>query len=292
MGPSVRLPWNRRERPEQAAPPADPHEEFKRGQVDKAVREPFGPEFGHDLEARFLHGYLKQGDVVLDVGANVGQYAAVIEDAVGPETLTLLEPLPGIAKLLRKRFPQARVENVAASDVAGTATIRVPNIEGREYTTRATLNDHAEPGQSGTREVEILTEPLDSVVERLGLDRVDLVKVDVEGHEPEVIRGARATLSSPEVLLLIEIEARHHDFPITEVFDQIVALGLVGYIFDTATLEVMPVGEFCVEAHQDLEALIARRFVRYLNNFWFVPPAREAAFLAAAEEFLSGLRHG
>lgn len=289
MRSPVRLPWNRREKSAPAAPP-DPHESFKRDQVDKAVRQPFGPDFGHDLEARFLHGFLRPGDVVLDVGANVGQYAAVLEDAVGPQTLTLLEPLPGVAKLLRKRFPGARVENVAASDVAGAATIRVPKIEGREYTTRATLNDHAEPGQGGTREVEIVTEPLDSVVARLGLARVDLVKVDVEGHEPEVIRGAQATLSSPDVLLLIEIEARHHDFPITEVFEQITGLGLRGYIFDTARLEVMPIGEFSPQAHQDLDDLVARRFVRYLNNFWFVPPAREAAFLAAAEEFLAGLR--
>ncbi|MET3961926.1 FkbM family methyltransferase [Marmoricola sp. OAE513] len=288
-----RLPGRLRREP--AAPAAkvrkpNPHKAFKKNQIAKAVHEPFGPAFGHDLEARFLHGYLSPGDVVIDVGANAGQYAAVIEDAVGRESLTLLEPLPDLAATLRQRFPGVRVENLAASDVAGAATIRIPSIEGREYNTRATLNDHTEPGQGGSREVAIVTEPLDSVVERLGLGRIDLVKVDVEGHEPEVVRGARRTLSAPDVLLLMEIEARHHDFPITEVFGLITALGLRGYVFDTSSLTVMSIDDFAVEKHQHVEDLVNRAFVKYLNNFWFVAPAREREFLEAAEAFLADLR--
>ncbi len=283
----MRLPWKQRAEP---VPVVDPHLVFKQSQLTKAIHEPFGPAYGHDLEVRFLHGYLNHGDVVLDVGANVGQYAAVVEDVVGSATMTLFEPLPGLAKLLRARFPGARVENLAVSDRAGTATIRVPSIDGTEYNTRATLNDHTEPGQGASREVRVVTEPLDSVTERLGLDRIDLVKVDVEGHEPEVVRGAERTLSAPGVLLLIEIEARHHDFPITQVFDQITALGLTGYVFDTTSLTVLPIEAFTVAEHQHLDDLVNREFVKYLNNFWFVPPARESEFLAAATAFLASLR--
>ncbi len=286
----MRVPWKRRKGSVPDAPAANPHEAFKKDQIKKAIYQPFGPGFGHDIEVRFLHGYLNQGDVVLDIGANVGQYAAVIEDAVGPTTMTLFEPLPDLAAVLRKRFPGSRIENLATSDASGTATIRIPSIEGREYNTRATLNDHTEPGQGGSREVEIVTDTLDAVVQRLGVDHVALVKVDVEGHEPAVIRGGQQTLSAPAVLLLMEIEARHHEFPITEVFDQITALGLNGYVFDTASLTVLSTDDFSVDRHQRLDDLINREFVKYLNNFWFVPPAREAEFLAAANAFLADLR--
>lgn len=253
------------------------------------LHEPVNADYRPDIEARFLHGYLSRRSVVLDVGANTGTYATVIEDATGPRSLVIFEPLPQLASLLQERFPGSRVRPVALSDRSGRATIRVPSIAGKAYSTRATLNDHEEPGQSGFEEVEIVLGTLDDAVVDLALKRIDVVKIDVEGHELEVLAGARGSLERFQPVVLIEIETRHHTFPITDVFACLEACGLRGHFFDPRTMAVRPVEEFDVELDQRLEHLMARDFMHYLNNFWFVPAQRERDFLTQAERFLGGL---
>jgi FkbM family methyltransferase len=287
MGLLRRLRRTTRARGASGTSAATGHDDFKRQQLELAVHRPFGTGFGHDLEARFLHGFLGRGDGVLDVGTNLGQYAAVLEDVVGPGSLTLVEPLPQLAEVLRARFPGARVENLALSDRRGRATIRVPHIAGTAYPTRATLNDHSEPGQSGHDEVEVDTTTLDELVRGRGLGPVSLIKVDVEGHEAAVLRGARATVLGDEPIVLMEIEARHHDGDIAPTVRAATDLGLRGHFFDTTSLTVRPVEDFDATVHQRIEDLVGRNFVDYLNNFWFVPQAREGEFLAAASAFLA-----
>ena len=259
---------------------------YKARVLKATLDEPVDADYRSDIEARFLHQYLSRGSVVLDVGANAGAYATVFEDVVGPQCLVIFEPLPRLVSLLRARFPASRVRPVALSDRTGRAKIRVPSIAGKAYSTRATLNDHDEPGQSGFEEVEIELETLDTAVADLALKRIDVVKIDVEGHELEVIAGARRSLERYEPVVLIEIETRHHAFPITDVFARLEECGLRGHYFDSLTMTVRPVADFDSRA-QRLEDLEARKFIRYPNNFWFVPPERERDFLDRAARFLS-----
>lgn len=265
------------------------HRQYKAKILKATLHEPVDGDYRSDIEARFLHGYLSRRSVVLDVGANAGAYAAVAEDVVGARSLVMFEPLPQLASQLRARFPASRVRPVALSDRAGRAKIRVPSIAGKACSTRATLNDHDEPGQSGFEEVEIEQETLDAAVADLALKRIDVVKVDVEGHELEVIAGARGSFERYKPVVLIEIEARHHTFPITDVFARLEECGLHGHFFDPLTMTVHPVADFDVVRDQRLEDLEARDFIRYTNNFWFVPPRREHDFLDRAASFLSDL---
>jgi FkbM family methyltransferase len=259
---------------------------YKAKVLKATLDEPVDADFRSDIEARFLHRYLSRGSVVLDVGANAGAYATVVEDVVGPRCLVIFEPLPRLVSVLRARFPGSQVRPVALSDRSGHAKIRVPSIAGKAYSTRATLNDHDEPGQSGFDEVEIELETLDAAVVGLALKRIDVVKIDVEGHELEVIAGARGSLERHQPVVLIEIETRHHTFPITDVFARLEECGLRGHFFDSRTMTVRPVADFDAR-DQRLEDLEARDFIRYLNNFWFVPPRRERDFLERAASFLS-----
>jgi FkbM family methyltransferase len=268
---------------------AEKHLRYKARVLKSTLHEAVNADYRSDIEARFLHGYLSRRSVVLDVGANAGAYAAVVEDVVGPRSLVIFEPLPQLVSLLRARFPGSEVRPVALSDQSGQAKIRIPSIAGKAYSTRATLSDHEEPGQSGFEEVEIGLETLDAAVADLALKRIDVVKIDVEGHELEVIAGARGSLERYQPMVLIEIEARHHTFPIIEVFARLEECGLRGYFFDPRTMTVRPVADLDVERDQRLEHLEARDFIRYLNNFWFVPPSRERDFLARAARFLADL---
>lgn len=265
------------------------HERYKKRALRATLETPVDPDYKRDLEARLLHSWLTPDGVVVDVGANAGSYAAVVEQVVGSRSVVLVEPLPQLASVLRERFPASRVVNAALSDHRGRATIRVPSIDGRQHDTRATLNDHDEPGQSGVDEIDVELRTLDDLVDELGLRRLDLLKVDVEGHEPELLAGAQETLRRLRPTVLIEIEARHHTFPLTDVFAQLEAQGMSGWLLDPRTMTVRAVRDFDPAADQDLAHLVSKNFIRYLNNFWFVPVDREAEFVRDAAAFLDAL---
>ena len=269
------------------APPA--HERFKRRVLRRTLEAPVGPDYREDLEARFLPSLLTSRSVFVDVGANAGTYAAVAEQTVGSRSLVLVEPLPRLAATLRDRFPGSRVVNAALSDRQGSATIRIPSIDGTPYATRATLNDHEEPGQSGSEEVQVVLRTLDDVVAELRLRRLDVLKVDVEGHELELLAGARTALRRLRPVVLIEIESRHHTFPLDRVFAELEAAGLEGWVFDPGSMDLRRARDVDPAVDQDVERLRSREFLRYLNNFWFVPAERVTTFLAQARGFLAEL---
>jgi FkbM family methyltransferase len=269
------------------APPED--ELYKEQVLQRTVAAPVGPGYTQDLETRFLHSFLSSRSVFVDVGANTGAYAAVIEPVVGSRSMVLVEPLPGLAEVLRARFPRSHVVAAALSDRRGVATIRIPSIDGKAYATRATLNDHDEPGQSGFEELEVELRTLDDLVAELRLRRIDVLKVDVEGHELELLAGGRTTIERLRPIVLIEIEARHHTFPLADVFTELEAAGLVGWVFDPRTMKVRPARDLDLAVDQDIALLTSRDFLRYLNNFWFVPAERVDAFLERAGQFLDQL---
>ncbi len=231
---------------------------------------PLGDDAPIDVELRLLRTLDLDG-AVLDVGANTGQYSVALEDVVRADRLYLFEPVPHLAAMLRRRFRRSHVVEVALSGAPGRATLRVPYIDGRPVHTRATLNRHVETHQTGADEVTVRLDTLDRQVAALGIGPIALIKIDVEGHELDVIAGAVATLASQSPLLLVEIEARHHAFPIAEVFARLEGLGYEGWVVDPAGRRVIGTADFSADAHQRLEDLEARRFSRYLNNFFFVP---------------------
>lgn len=242
-------------------------------------------EYTIDPEMKLLRYIGLQGPMI-DVGANTGDYSAVMEDVVGAENLYLFEPLPELYKHLRKRFRKSHVFNHAISSEDGSAVMRVPYINGKRYNTRATLNTHIEDRETGCDMIEIKLSPLDSVVDQIGLKSIGFIKVDVEGHELGVIEGACRTLEKFKPLILIEIEARHHDFPLSRIFSEFESLGYRGYYLNARTHELLPVDRFCAERDQNSEFLITRKFSDYLNNFFFVHITKEGEFLDKSNAFL------
>jgi FkbM family methyltransferase len=126
---------------------------------------------------------------VVDVGANWGYFTLVAASLVGPGGRVLaLEPHPRLHALLRENVLRNAIAQVtclelAASDVAGrTGVVAAPIDAGNSGLSRlASCGERAD--------FECAMEPLDAVIARHALDVVDLVKIDVEGAEPRVLRG-------------------------------------------------------------------------------------------------------
>lgn len=251
----------------------------------KLMRLPVTLDYPFDVEAKLLRS-IGIKPAMLDVGANTGKYSYLLEDIVGPKNLYLFEPLPHLYRQLRRRFRRANVFNYALSNANGTRDIRVPYIDGTRFDTRATLSSYEEPSQTDKDEISVQLVTLDSIAQKVAFDSIGFVKIDVEGHEHAVLEGATQTITRFRPLLLIEIEARHHTFPITEIFSRIEGLGYKGYYIDPEAFSLRTLAQFDVQRDQNQDDLDARRFVRYLNNFFFVPEEQERDFTTKALGFL------
>ena len=159
------------------------------------------------------------------------------------------------------------VREVALSDSAGRRVLHVPGWENSPGASLEALEAATEAGGSA-REVDADT--LDHQLEQAG--RIAFVKVDVEGHELAVFRGAERTLSAHRPTLLFECESRHlagrspH-----EVFAFLKSLGYRGAFFSPRGLR--PIGEFDPAVHQRRGAGRFWEAAGYCNNFLFEPAA-------------------
>jgi FkbM family methyltransferase len=213
-------------------------------------------------ELAFVCSSLRPGLRAIDVGANEGVYTHAF--ARCGAFVEAFEPQPRCLTVLRsyeRRWPNVHVHGEALGDTPGYATLYVPFSDGRQVTGRASLEPPTEAASAYT----VRTRTLDA----LGFKDVALIKIDVEGHELRVLRGARETIRACNPLLLVEIEQRHIQTPIASVFDEIIALGYEGGFLDRRR-ELRPLDEFDVSTHQPIANADVPRAL-YVNNFIFSP---------------------
>jgi FkbM family methyltransferase len=141
----------------------------------------------------------------VDVGANIG---AVLRDMVrlAPRGRHVAyEPLPDLAARLAREFPQVDVRNAAVSDRTGEATFH--RVRARD--TRSSLS----PLDYTAAQLERFTVRLEDLDSNLPDGLVPaLIKIDVEGAEEQVIRGAMQTLSAHRPTVVVEHNASAQHF--------------------------------------------------------------------------------
>lgn len=215
-----------------------------------------------DLAAALTDRFVGAGAVTVDVGASWGLFSYHLARRVGGSgTVFSYEPHPMnktvLEKLARAR-PNVHFRPVAVSDLAGSADMQVPVFGSRRVTAQSSLS-HGFEGQHGVR-VEKVNVPTVRLDDELGGRRVDFIKIDVEGHEMCVLRGASAVLRKYVPPMLIEIEQRHLDHPIDDVFAEIEDIGYVLYFIDGAAIR--PIEEFDLARHQ-LSSVVPHEFTPF-----------------------------
>jgi FkbM family methyltransferase len=237
-----------------------------------------------DLAFRVLRALVGQGDTVLDVGASFGIYTFELSRLVGQRgRVHAFEPDPlSIARLesLRHRLRNVTVHPVALSDRSGSGTLNVPVVRGRRVGTLASLT--VPSWHDGLEHIAVAVDlrPLDALLPADG-PPVSFVKVDVEGHELAVLRGAAATLRSLPAML-VEIEQRHQTTDIRATFEHIRAMGYIGFALGSRAL--MPLDEFDV-ARDQLAFFTGEKAPgravpsAYIHDFLFVRPGTEVSRL-------------
>jgi len=142
-----------------------------------------------------LH-FLREGDLFLDIGANIGSFT-VLAAGVNRARVWAFEPDPGTVRSLERNLvinnlsELVKVHTLALGDSAGEVAFTI----GRD-----SMNQVAEPDMENVRMVEIAR--LDDLI---GAERPVMIKMDIEGHEEQAVRGADNLLRVSS-LKVIELE--------------------------------------------------------------------------------------
>ena len=152
-----------------------------------------------------LYNLVQPGDHVIDVGANIGEVALMCSKRAGSNGYVLaIEPCTGNFQNLKKNIDlnewfHGEHLQIALGDSEGSVSlVEVENHNaGMNRVAFGSLTE-------GIEEVQL--RKLDEVVDELGLERVDLIKIDVEGFELHVLRGAAKTIERFRPKLFVEID--------------------------------------------------------------------------------------
>lgn len=153
-------------------------------------------------ETRLLKGYIKPGMTAVDVGANVGYYTALFARHVtSAGRVMAFEPSPYAFNRLSELITQNHLDwcqafNMGLSDSTG----ELPLYLG-EHSDNHTPSLVSHSGSQVIATVPVRT--LDSVMSEAGINAIDLLKIDVEGYEPNVLAGAASLIAAGAIRAIL-----------------------------------------------------------------------------------------
>ncbi len=156
-------------------------------------------------ELEFILAVLEPGMTFFDVGANAGLFALAAAKKMGQGTVYAFEPCQWTYQLLEQNRRLNGVNNVAAvrtalGDCVGEAVLQL-NVAGKDGLNTLGRSTHPDSQVVGRERVPITT--LDIFVEANAIPRVDAMKVDVEGAELLLFRGAKNLLGRKDAPLIL-----------------------------------------------------------------------------------------
>jgi FkbM family methyltransferase len=205
--------------------------------------------------------------IAVDIGAHTGLYSVALQKLA--KKVVALEPIPELASELTRLIPGAEVINAVASDSSGEVILRVPSgMPGL-----STVSDRKFRPEYDIKEIKVKAITIDGLFENRS-DDIGFIKIDVEGHEVQVLKGAKSVISRHRPVILIEAEERHSAGTVAEVFLFFQELNYSGLFLDGLLKSTKT---FQLEIHQSLDGLDlsdldkGRCNGRYINNFIFIP---------------------
>ena len=150
--------------------------------------------------------FAPKNGVAIDVGANLGEWSVPLAKAVGTDGIVLCcEPNPTVAEALRATL---RINNLTQAVVLSVA-LSAHDSEGYlDVDPRDTGLSRISSSRVG---IAVSLRRLDSIVAEHAVDRLDFLKIDVEGHERQVFAGALETLHRFRPAIVFEIRSRSHE---------------------------------------------------------------------------------
>jgi FkbM family methyltransferase len=221
-----------------------------------------------DPDLRLLPFLSRKGRVSVDIGANIGVYTYYLRRL--SNACHAFEPNPDLFARLRRTFRRGVVLHpCAVSDSRGEAVFTVPSLDDRELPHLGTIDPENRLREFSHRQILVETVPLDEI----GLRNVGFIKIDVEGHERAVLKGAETLIGEHLPTLLSEIDERYHPGAVSSIAALLGESGYRGFFLFENRLR--PVGEFDRAvlqnpAHLTDHGTVVKGGRHYINNFVFV----------------------
>lgn len=175
---------------------------------------------------------VRPGMTVLDIGANMGYFTLVFSQLVGDGGhVVAFEPIVWALEKLRRNAELNRLVNVAIEPLALSDARGERDVPADFGAFRASWTTPGGSARSGTERVRFDT--LDAYVDRVGLSELHFVKIDVDGYELRVVRGAERTLRRHRPNMMIEIGRSTMPLIGDDPRDLAYLLADLGYGFET-----------------------------------------------------------
>jgi FkbM family methyltransferase len=159
------------------------------------------------LEADLFCRLVRTGMTLIDAGANVGQYTLLAATAVGPSgAVHAFEPVPKTFEKLKRHVDASGLANIHLNRAAlwhenGEVTLDIPEGGKGDAGSYGVVTDRT----AATKAPAIR---LDDYVRENRLARIDFLKMDIEGGEPFLLKGALETLKRDHPLIMAEVNRR------------------------------------------------------------------------------------
>jgi FkbM family methyltransferase len=205
----------------------------------------YGLGFEHS-ELSLVKQFVQKDDTFFDVGANIGVYTLLASQLTGEGGhVHSFEPLSDANELLRSNVRLNQCGNVTINPVAiGEENGEVP-IYINAQNALSSLGDTNRGKIVKSQTVRILT--LDTYAESAGISKIDFLKIDVEGFEGHVLRGAEKLIeTSPNLVVMSELAKKNFaplGFSLKDVLDWMRKHGFDIWMIGNQTLKLYPVPE-------------------------------------------------
>lgn len=216
----------------------------------------------HHIEPELwlMRQFCRRDRAAIDVGANEGLFSLYLAKHAG--CVHAFEPNPSCIARLQRLLPRrVMLRQVAASDTAGRAELRFDPTNTGIGTIETENRLHDNPGIRSLEATTVETATLDALID----EPVSFIKIDVEGHEEAVLRGAQDLLARWRPAVLVEVEERHNPGAVARVASFMRERAYHGYFLENGRWR--PIEDF-EAAMQDPTRLHAGG--AYVNNFLYV----------------------
>ena len=180
-----------------------------------------------EREILLLPLLIPAGSVAVDIGAHSGAYIWHLLRFT--KMVEAFEPNPDMVRVLERAFAnRINVHQVALSDRTREAELEIPyqkNSDRFLVGEAKVVRTQDKSGNFGSRYVPVQVEKLDNFL----FKKVGFIKIDVEGHEMNVLEGGRNILSAQKPNLLIEAEQRHRAMAVPSLVNYLKGLDYAGF---------------------------------------------------------------
>lgn len=186
---------------------------------------------------------------IIDIGANIGYYALLEANLARKGVVYAFEPDRGNYQILQRNILLNKLQNIVLLPLAVADS--VGEKEFYLYPKRNWSSFNSQIGVSFFDKIKVKTTSLDAFWQKIGQRQIDLVRMDVEGYEGQIIKGAEKLLNQSKHLTLV-IEVHPHLVSRARLKKMLDNICRAGFSVDAVILEIQP---------------RYLRYLRYFNSF-------------------------